>query len=162
MLGPPLNVGFSSSFIPQYIGTTCLISIQLYCITMNLTAIKELLIEQNKNELKEISEYCEQIIKRYENFTSTTTSILASKDEWIDAQCIPDIRAASEPLIEEMKKEFPELESLSDFVISDITKVIIDDVTITEYEECVIDINGIKAIGWRIDGMTTMIVRGRL
>ena len=46
----------------------------------SLTTAKELLTEQNKKELKEISEYCDQIIKRYENFTATTSSILASKD----------------------------------------------------------------------------------
>ena len=83
----------------------------------SLTTAKELLTEQNKNELKKLSDYCDQIIKRYENVTATTSSILASKDEWTDVQCIPDIRAACEPLIEEMKKEFPELESLSDIVI---------------------------------------------
>ena len=56
-----------------------------------------------------------------------------------------------EPLIEEMKKEFPELESLSDIYVSDITKLIVDDVTITEHEESVVDVEGIKAKGWWIN-----------
>ncbi|XP_071854465.1 uncharacterized protein [Apostichopus japonicus] len=98
----------------------------------NLTTAKDQLVNQNENELKQIREYCEQITKRYENLTATTSSILATKDDWTDAQCIPDIRAAFESLIEEMKKEYQELESLSDFVLSDVTKVIIDNVTIAQ------------------------------
>ncbi|PIK53485.1 hypothetical protein BSL78_09625 [Apostichopus japonicus] len=57
-------------------------------------------------------------------------------------------------MLEEMKQEYPELESLSDFVISDITKVIYDKVVITESAESVVDIAGIKAKDYRINGMT--------
>ncbi|XP_071854993.1 uncharacterized protein [Apostichopus japonicus] len=110
----------------------------------NLTTAKNLLVEQNEDELKQIREFCKQIIKRYENFTATSSSILASKDDWTDAQCIPDIRAAFEPLIQEMKKEYPELNSLSDFDISDITKVVIDNVTIAQHKQSVVEVAGIK------------------
>ena len=120
-----------------------------------MKTVSEVLTAKNKNELKEISDYCEQVIKRYENFTATTSSILASKDDWTDVQCIPGIRAACEPLIEEMKKEFPELKSLSDIIVKDITKVVGDDVMITENEESVVDVEGIEAKGWISNGMTS-------
>ncbi|XP_071854609.1 uncharacterized protein [Apostichopus japonicus] len=114
----------------------------------NLTIAKDLHVNQNEDELKQMREYCEQVIKRYENFTATTTFIFASKDDWTDAQCIPDIRAACRSLMVEMKKEYPQLESLSDFVISDVRKVVIDNVTIAKQTEpvvklkdrCIIDI----------------------
>ncbi|XP_071855066.1 uncharacterized protein [Apostichopus japonicus] len=117
----------------------------------NLTTAKDLLVNQNEGELKQIREYCEQIIKRYENLTTTTSSILASKDDWTDAQCIPDIRAACDPLMVEMEKGFPELDFLSDFVISDITKVI-RDVTLAQHDESVVDVAGIKVnVGYFTD-----------
>ncbi|XP_071816536.1 uncharacterized protein [Apostichopus japonicus] len=120
----------------------------------DLEASKELLTKQNENKLKEILHHCELVIKRYENFTATTASILASNDEWTDAQCIPDIRSACESLVQEMKREFPEIQSLSDFVISDITKVTVDKVTIVEEEVSVVDVEGVVAKRWIITGMT--------
>ncbi|XP_071816443.1 uncharacterized protein [Apostichopus japonicus] len=56
-------------------------------------------------------------------------------------------------MIEEMKQEYPELESLSDFVISDVTKVISDQVVITESAESVVDVAGNIAKGYYINGM---------
>ncbi|PIK38854.1 hypothetical protein BSL78_24292 [Apostichopus japonicus] len=84
----------------------------------NLTTANGLLAKPYEEELRQRSDYCDQIIKRYENFTATTTSVLASNDVWKDVQCIPDIRAACDTLIEEMKHDFPELKSLSDFKIN--------------------------------------------
>ncbi|PIK47145.1 putative tripartite motif containing 13-like [Apostichopus japonicus] len=121
----------------------------------NLTTKKELLAKRNEDELKEISESCEQIINRYENFTITSSSVLSSNDDWTDVQCIPDIRAACEPLIEEMKKEFPDFTSLYVFPISDITKVTFDDVTETKHEEPVIDALGIKGKRRWINGIAS-------
>ncbi|XP_071845103.1 uncharacterized protein [Apostichopus japonicus] len=120
-----------------------------------LTTAKDLLTSQNKNECEEILNKCKQLIKRFDNLSATSSSILACNDDWTDAQCVPDIRAASEPMLEEMKQEYPELESLSDFVVSDITKVIYDNVVITESAESVVDVAGIKAKGYRITGMTS-------
>ncbi|XP_071817498.1 uncharacterized protein [Apostichopus japonicus] len=120
-----------------------------------LTTAKDLLTIQNKNRCEEILNKCKQLIKRFENLSATFSSILACNDDWTDAQCVPDIRAASEPLLEEMKQEYPELESLSDFVTSDITKVIYDKVVITESAESVVDVPGIKAKGYFITGMTS-------
>ncbi|XP_071817994.1 uncharacterized protein [Apostichopus japonicus] len=120
----------------------------------NLEASKELLTTQNENKLKEILHYCELLIKRYESCSATTSSILASNDEWTGVQCIPDIRSACESLILEMKREFPELQSLSDFVISDITKVTVDKVTVIEEEVSVVDVEGVVAKRWWISGMT--------
>ncbi|XP_071817493.1 uncharacterized protein [Apostichopus japonicus] len=128
---------------------------ELYSNFKTLTTAKDLLTCQNKNECEEILNKCKQLIKRFENLSATSSSILACNDDWTDAQCFPDIRAASEPMIEEMKQEYPELESLSDFVISDITKFISDKVVITESPESVVDVPGIKAKGYRISGMTS-------
>ncbi|XP_071854361.1 uncharacterized protein [Apostichopus japonicus] len=123
----------------------------------DLITTKDLRVKKNKDELKEMSDYCDTIIKRYENFTATTSSILASKDDWTHAQCIPDIRAACEPLIEEMIKENTELEYLSDFK---------DNVTLAQHEESVVDIAGIKAKVWSIKGITSsgdgnIVITGR-
>ncbi|PIK42951.1 hypothetical protein BSL78_20194 [Apostichopus japonicus] len=121
----------------------------------DLKTAKEIITKDNENELKQISDYCDHIIKRYENFTATTSSILASNDEWTDAQCIPDIRAACEPLLEEMKKEYEELESLSDFTVGDIKNVIFDEISITENEESVFHIKGFKFNGSLISGIAS-------
>ncbi|XP_071840051.1 uncharacterized protein [Apostichopus japonicus] len=118
-----------------------------------LTTAKDLLTSQNKTECEEILNKCKQLIKRFENLSATSSSILACNDDWTDAQCVPDIRAASERMLEEMKQEYPELESLSDFVISDLTKVISDKVVITERAESVVDVAGFKAKGYHITGM---------
>ncbi|XP_071817507.1 uncharacterized protein [Apostichopus japonicus] len=120
-----------------------------------LTTAIDVLTSQNQNECEEILNNCKQLIKRFKNLSATSSSILACNDDWTDAQCVPDIRAASEPMIEEMKQEYPELESLSDFVISDITKVIYDKVVITERAESVVDVAGIKAKDYWITGMTS-------
>ncbi|PIK47926.1 hypothetical protein BSL78_15196 [Apostichopus japonicus] len=121
----------------------------------NLKTANDLLVNRNEDELKQIREYCEQVIKRYENVKATTSSILASKDDWTDAQCIPNIRAACKPLIGDMKKEYLELESLSDFFISDITKVIKDNITIAQHEQLVVYVAGIKIKGWFITDITS-------
>ncbi|XP_071849707.1 uncharacterized protein [Apostichopus japonicus] len=120
-----------------------------------LTTTKDILTSQNKTKCEEILNKCKQLMKRFENLSATCSTILACNDDWTDAQCVPYIRAASEPMIEEMKQEYPELESLSDFVIGDITKVIYDEVVITESAESVVDVAGIKAKEYRINGMTS-------
>ncbi|XP_071853963.1 uncharacterized protein [Apostichopus japonicus] len=123
-----------------------------------LTADIYIRTKKHKDELQKLSNHCQQIIERYENFTTTTSSILASKDEWIDAQCIPDIREAYEPLIQEMKKEFLDVESLSDFTIGDMTKDLFDNVTISEHEESVIRVKGLKEyVTWYIDDITSTL-----
>ncbi|PIK60880.1 hypothetical protein BSL78_02196 [Apostichopus japonicus] len=120
-----------------------------------LTTAKDILTSRNKNECEEVLNKCKQLIERFENLSATSSTILACNDDWTDAQCVPDIRAASEPMIEEMKQEYPELESLADFVIGDITEVISDKVVITESAESVVDIAGIKDICYTINGMTS-------
>ncbi|XP_071816538.1 uncharacterized protein [Apostichopus japonicus] len=91
---------------------------------------------------------------RYENLTATTSSILASNDEWTDAQCLPDIRSACESLIQEMKRKFPELQILCNVANNDITKDTVDKVTIVEEEVSVVDVEGVVVNGWLITGMT--------
>ncbi|PIK37064.1 hypothetical protein BSL78_26100 [Apostichopus japonicus] len=55
-----------------------------------------------------------------------------------------------------MKKEYPELESLSDFIISDVPKVIVDDVTISDHAEYVVDIKRLKAQGLQVNDIVGM------
>ncbi|XP_071855018.1 uncharacterized protein [Apostichopus japonicus] len=55
----------------------------------------------------------------------------------------------------EMKNEFPELNSLSDFVISDITEVIRGIVTIAQHQESVVDVAGIKVKGRYFTSITS-------
>ncbi|XP_071855589.1 uncharacterized protein [Apostichopus japonicus] len=130
-------------------------------------ATKEEQTIHNETELTKLSDYCEQMIKRYENFRATATSILACNNEWTDAQCIPDIRRACEPLTEEIDRGFPGLESLSDVAMGDITKDIVDDVRLTELEETVVDVKGIQVKGWRNTSMTStsdgeIVITGKL
>ncbi|XP_071846130.1 E3 ubiquitin-protein ligase TRIM56-like [Apostichopus japonicus] len=61
-----------------------------------LTTAKDLLTSQNKNECEEILNKCKQLIKRFENLSATSSSILACNDDWTDAQCVPDIRSCSQ------------------------------------------------------------------
>ncbi|XP_071853941.1 uncharacterized protein [Apostichopus japonicus] len=123
-----------------------------------LSADIDIRTKQQKDELQKISNHCQQIIERYKNFTTITSSIIASKDEWADAQCIPDIREACEPLIQEMKKEFSDIESLSDFIIGDISKYLFDNVTISEHEEPVVKVKGFQHYTkWYIDDITSTL-----
>lgn len=134
----------------------------------NLTMDMEFCKAENEKELKELSNRCQQIIQRYENFTATTTSVLASNDEWTDARCIPDIRAACEPLLKELKKEFhTNLESLSNFVISDVRRVVTDDVKMTEHRTSSSEVKELKEKGWWIYGITSsrdgnIVITGRV
>ncbi|XP_071854569.1 uncharacterized protein [Apostichopus japonicus] len=121
----------------------------------NFTSATEQLPRRNEDELKKLSDYCDQIVKRYENFTVTTSSIFASKDKWTYAQCIPDIRAASETLIEEMKKDFPEIELLSDVNLSDLAKSITNDVIIADHPDSVLIVEDFKTKGWKMSGITS-------
>ncbi|PIK47143.1 hypothetical protein BSL78_15994 [Apostichopus japonicus] len=110
----------------------------------NLTETKEQLARRKTDELTEISENCDQLIKQYENFTATTSSVLASKDDWTDVHCIPDIRTACKTLIENTKIEYPALESCHYLSISDVTEDIYGDVAIPVHEESVVDVVGLK------------------
>ncbi|PIK54920.1 hypothetical protein BSL78_08203 [Apostichopus japonicus] len=133
----------------------------------DLEASKELITTQNENKLKEILHHSERVIKRYENLTATTSSILSSNDEWTDAQYIPDIISACKSLIQEMKREFPELQILSDVANNDITNVTVDKVTIGKEEVSVVDVEGFVVNGWLITGMTgtedgSIVITGRI
>lgn len=104
--------------------------------------------EGNESEIQHISELVDQILKRYKSFKASAAAILASKDDWTDSQCLPDVSAASEPLLEEVKIDYPQLESLSDFRMDELPSVDRINVIISEREESVVDVEGIKAKEW--------------
>lgn len=120
-----------------------------------LTANAELLRTCKERQLQHILDVCEGITKGYENFKTTASSFLSANDEWTDAQFIPDLERECEPLIKAMKTQFPEIKVLSNFRISDIAKPVVDDITLTENEESVVDVVGIKSKVWNITGVTS-------
>lgn len=122
--------------------------------------------EGNESHLEAISERVDHIIKRYENFKASASAILASKDDWTDVQCLPDVCAASEPLIKEANIDFPELKSLSDFATNDLPSIDHVTVTITESEESVVNVEGVKAKEWWNKGIASsgdgnIVITGR-
>lgn len=122
--------------------------------SQNQTAALDTLCERNENLIQEIADYYEHVIKRYENFSASTSTILFSKNDWTDAQFLPDITAASDPLIEDVKKEFSELEFLSEIKVFRTPKDTSNNTTITEHEDSVVDIQGIRSKGRWTSSMT--------
>ncbi|XP_071827136.1 uncharacterized protein [Apostichopus japonicus] len=90
--------------------------------------------EQQQRKLREtqnLSDLCNQWVNKFENLSTISSSVLESHNHWTDAQCIPDIRAASEPLVEDIMKDFIEIEFLSDITRDDLPILCIDKVHIS-------------------------------
>ncbi|XP_071821424.1 uncharacterized protein [Apostichopus japonicus] len=125
--------------------------------------------EQQQRKLREtqnLSDLCNQWVNKFQNLSTISSSVLESYDHWTDAQCIPDIRAASEPLVEDIMKDFPEIESLSDITKDDLPILCIDRVNISDNVESVVDIDVVKGNGC-FNGITStgsgnIVVSGRL
>ncbi|XP_071836446.1 uncharacterized protein [Apostichopus japonicus] len=125
--------------------------------------------EQQQRKLREtqnLSDHCNQWVKKFENLSTISSSVLESYNHWTDAQCIPDIRAASEPLVEDIMKDFPEIESLSDITMDDLPILCIDKVNISENVESVVDVDVTKTNKFFLSSITTtasgyIIVSGR-
>ncbi|XP_071834603.1 uncharacterized protein [Apostichopus japonicus] len=114
--------------------------------------------EQQQRKLREtqnLSDLCNQWVNKFENLSTIASRVLESHNHWTDAQCIPDIRAASEPLVEDMMKDFPEMESLSDVTMDDLPILCFDRVNILDNVESVVDIDMIKGNGFCITGITS-------
>ncbi|XP_071811219.1 uncharacterized protein [Apostichopus japonicus] len=126
--------------------------------------------EQQQCKLREtqnLSDLCNQWVNKFENLSTIASSVLESHNHWTDAQCIPDIRAASEALVEDMMKDFPEMESLSDVTMDDLPILCFDIVNISDNVESVVEIDMIKGNGFCITGITGtgsgyIVVSGRL
>ncbi|XP_071836459.1 uncharacterized protein [Apostichopus japonicus] len=126
--------------------------------------------EQQQRKLRDtqnLSDLCNQWINKFENLSTISSSVLESYNHWTDAQCIPDIRAASEPLVEDIMKDFPEIESLSDITMDDLPILCIDKVNISDNVESVVDIDVIKGNNFFLTSITStgsgnIVVSGRL
>ncbi|PIK47922.1 hypothetical protein BSL78_15222 [Apostichopus japonicus] len=126
--------------------------------------------EQQQRKLREtqnLSDLCNQWVNKFENVSIISSSVLESHNHWTDAQCIPDIRAASEPLVEDIMKDFPEIESLSDKTMDDLPILCIDKVNISDNVESVVNVDVIKSAWFCLNGITStdsgnIVVSGRL
>ncbi|XP_071811315.1 uncharacterized protein [Apostichopus japonicus] len=126
--------------------------------------------EQQQRKLREtqnLSDLCNQWVNKFENLSTIASSVLESHNHWTDAQCIPDIRAASEPLVEDIMKDFPEMESLSDITMDDLPMLCIDRVNISDNVESVVDVDVTKTNDYFLTSITStgtgyIVVSGRL
>ncbi|XP_071839149.1 uncharacterized protein [Apostichopus japonicus] len=126
--------------------------------------------EQQQRKLREtqnLSDLCNQWVNKFENLSTISSSVLESYNHWTDAQCIPDIRAASEPLVEDIMKDFPEIESLSDITMDDLPILSIDKVHISDNVESVVDADVIRDKWFWLSGITStgsgnIVISGRL
>ncbi|XP_071827043.1 uncharacterized protein [Apostichopus japonicus] len=124
--------------------------------------------EQQQRKLREtqnLSDLCNQWVNKFENLSTISSSVLESHNHWTDAQCIPDIRAASEHLVEDIK-DFPEIEALSDITMVDLRILCIDKVHISDNVESVVDVHVSKANEFFLTGITStgsgnIVVSGR-
>lgn len=111
---------------------------------------------QNSRDIESILEHSENILIRLHNIDTTVSSIFGMRDDWKDVLYLPDINAACDSIFRDVVKEFPQLEELSDIPVSDLKPVYIDHGTIPDSPESVVDIEGINARGWEINGMATV------
>ncbi|KAJ8038152.1 E3 ubiquitin-protein ligase TRIM56 [Holothuria leucospilota] len=85
---------------------------------------KELLdsIEKQMNEnmkiIETMSQHFDNIKKRFETLNVMASSILASDNDWSAVQCIPDMCTAATNLMKDLKKDFPELTTLTNVTVN--------------------------------------------
>ncbi|XP_071841747.1 uncharacterized protein [Apostichopus japonicus] len=126
--------------------------------------------EQQQRKLREtqnLSDRCNQWVNKFENMSTIASSVLESHNHWTDAQCIPDIRAVSEHLVEDLMKDFQEMESLSDITMDDLSILWTDRVHISDNVESVVDVDVSEAKRVFVYGITStgsgyIIVSGKL
>ncbi|XP_071836797.1 uncharacterized protein [Apostichopus japonicus] len=123
--------------------------------------------QRKLRETKNLSDLCNQWVNKFENLSTISSSVLESNNHWTDAQYIPDIRAASLPLVEDVITDFPEMESLSGIAMDDLPMLCIDKVNISDSVESVDDVDVIKANGFILVGITStgsgnIVISGRL
>ncbi|KAJ8032633.1 Transcription intermediary factor 1-beta [Holothuria leucospilota] len=81
--------------------------------------LESIKIELNKNlkDIEAIEDHFENTNKRFRNLQALASSIIASENDWTAALCIPDVEAAADNLLKDLKKVFPELQTLCDMTI---------------------------------------------
>ncbi|KAJ8032332.1 hypothetical protein HOLleu_25833 [Holothuria leucospilota] len=75
-------------------------------------------LNDNLKVIETISEYFDNIKKRFETLNVMTSSILASDNDWSAVQCIPEMCTAATNLMEDLKKDSPKLKTLTDVTVS--------------------------------------------
>ncbi|XP_071854261.1 uncharacterized protein [Apostichopus japonicus] len=76
--------------------------------------------KQSHDNIRELSDYYDNIIKRFQNLTFTASSILTTKHDWTSVQSIPDVIAAIDPLIADTERQFPSFETLGEVIEVDL------------------------------------------
>ncbi|PIK41345.1 hypothetical protein BSL78_21795, partial [Apostichopus japonicus] len=98
--------------------------------------------KQSHNNIRELSDYYDNIIKRFQNLTFTASSILTTKHDWTSVQSIPDVIAAIDPLIADTERQFPSFETLGEVIQVDLDAKEAIREGIKEKEMSVIQIEG--------------------
>ncbi|PIK44733.1 Tripartite motif-containing protein 3 [Apostichopus japonicus] len=111
---------------------------------------------ENHENMDALSDHLDNIIKRYENAAATAASILTTKHDWTDVQCIPDICSALDLLTVEMRKDFPKLDSLSAITLNQLAPLSEGSRLDTPFEKLVsvIDVTEMKVNGWNINSLS--------
>ncbi|KAJ8032631.1 Transcription intermediary factor 1-beta [Holothuria leucospilota] len=78
----------------------------------------EMQLNKNIKDIDAISEHFGNTKKRVQNLKVLASSIIASENDWTAVQCIPDMSTAADNLINDLKKEFPELETSANVTVS--------------------------------------------
>ncbi|XP_071829596.1 uncharacterized protein [Apostichopus japonicus] len=105
----------------------------------------------------EISDQIQRTIKRCDNITQTGSGVLSSDNNWTIAQNVGGILSAGASFLQDMKREFPAMETLPESLSANLTFKEFEEVgnvTISKQVESVVEIVGIQAKGWSISGIT--------
>lgn len=107
------------------------------------------------DEINNISHHFDCTANRFESFIATTTRVVASKHNWTAMECIPVIRAAIKPLVRDVSKKFPQLDSLLKALPNPFLEILWrrNRVLISEVEEKV-ELEGLRRQGCHIRDMT--------
>ncbi|KAJ8039294.1 hypothetical protein HOLleu_16960 [Holothuria leucospilota] len=75
-------------------------------------------LNENVKIIEAISEHYDNVKRRFETLNVMASSILASENDWSAVQCIPDVCTAATNLMKDLKKDFPELTTLTDVTVN--------------------------------------------
>ncbi|PIK39669.1 hypothetical protein BSL78_23487 [Apostichopus japonicus] len=109
-------------------------------------------IESEKREKllnwKKFSSKINSTVRKFENVTNTAENVLSSQDDWTAAHNIEVICQATEPLIQEMKRDYSSVAKLAIYVGKQQEKG-----HLCSTEATVVHIDGIKAAGLYINSV---------
>ncbi|KAJ8034889.1 E3 ubiquitin-protein ligase TRIM56 [Holothuria leucospilota] len=75
-------------------------------------------LNENMKTIEMMSQHFDNIKKRFEALNSMASSILASDNDWLAVECIPDVCTAAANLMKDLKKGFPELKTLTELTVN--------------------------------------------